>query len=172
MHLRHFLKTLGIVLPRPGAHAVASFRNTSTGACARSTAAAAQPDDAPQGSRQLPRRVELGRPAWASCRAFSRTEASTILRAARSRHFRRSRTSNGRSHAAASPLARRRNSGIASSSDAAEIAEFLAFVSDTGRHSFLHPMFCFAAHTGARRSEIAACPHRRRRSRRHYRDDP
>lgn len=35
-----------------------------------------------------------------------------------------------------------------------EVQELLAFVKDSARHSFLYPMFCFAAHTGARRSEI------------------
>jgi integrase len=35
-----------------------------------------------------------------------------------------------------------------------EIAELLRFVEITARHAFIYPMFCFAAHTGARRSEI------------------
>jgi integrase len=35
-----------------------------------------------------------------------------------------------------------------------EIQELLGHVQATGRHSFLYPMFVFAAHTGARRSEI------------------
>jgi integrase len=35
-----------------------------------------------------------------------------------------------------------------------EIRELLMHVRETARHSFLHPMFVFAAHTGARRSEI------------------
>jgi integrase len=35
-----------------------------------------------------------------------------------------------------------------------EIAELLQCVKATARHGFIHPMFCFAAHTGARRSEM------------------
>ena len=35
-----------------------------------------------------------------------------------------------------------------------EIQELLDHVRDTGRHTFVYPMFVFAAHTGARRSEI------------------
>jgi integrase len=35
-----------------------------------------------------------------------------------------------------------------------EIADLLAHVKVAGRHPFIYPMFCFAAHTGARRSEI------------------
>lgn len=35
-----------------------------------------------------------------------------------------------------------------------EIAELLACVKDNARHAWIYPMFCFAAHTGARRSEI------------------
>jgi len=35
-----------------------------------------------------------------------------------------------------------------------QIAELLAHVKKTSRFSFIHPMFAFAAHTGARRSEI------------------
>lgn len=35
-----------------------------------------------------------------------------------------------------------------------EIEELLATVKDRGRHPFIYPMFVFAAHTGARRSEI------------------
>jgi site-specific recombinase XerD len=35
-----------------------------------------------------------------------------------------------------------------------EIDQILAFVKGHARHAFLHPMFCFAAHTGARRSEM------------------
>lgn len=35
-----------------------------------------------------------------------------------------------------------------------EIAELLEFTKNTARHAFLHPMAVFAAHTGARRSEI------------------
>jgi integrase len=35
-----------------------------------------------------------------------------------------------------------------------EIQEFLSFAKGTARHPFLSPMFCFAAHTGTRRSEI------------------
>jgi integrase len=35
-----------------------------------------------------------------------------------------------------------------------EIAELLQFVKAAARHPFLYPMFCFAAHTGARRSEM------------------
>jgi hypothetical protein len=35
-----------------------------------------------------------------------------------------------------------------------ETAEVLAFIRDSARHGFLYPMVCFAAHTGARRSEI------------------
>jgi integrase len=35
-----------------------------------------------------------------------------------------------------------------------EIAGLLHFVQDAARHPFIYPMFCFAAHTGARRSEM------------------
>jgi integrase len=35
-----------------------------------------------------------------------------------------------------------------------EIAELIAYVKVAGRHPFIYPMFCFAAHSGARRSEI------------------
>jgi integrase len=35
-----------------------------------------------------------------------------------------------------------------------EIAELLQHVKATARHPFIYPMFCFAAHTGARRSEM------------------
>lgn len=35
-----------------------------------------------------------------------------------------------------------------------EIAELLEFVRANARHDWIYPMFCFAAHTGARRSEI------------------
>jgi integrase len=35
-----------------------------------------------------------------------------------------------------------------------EIDELLAHVRDSARHPFIYPMFCFAAHTGARRSEM------------------
>lgn len=35
-----------------------------------------------------------------------------------------------------------------------EVAELLAYVKETARHDWIYPMFCFAAHTGARRSEI------------------
>jgi integrase len=35
-----------------------------------------------------------------------------------------------------------------------EITELLEFVKVTARHAFIYPMFCFAAHTGARRSEV------------------
>lgn len=35
-----------------------------------------------------------------------------------------------------------------------EIDEFLTFVRNEGRHGFLYPMCCFAAYTGARRSEM------------------
>jgi integrase len=35
-----------------------------------------------------------------------------------------------------------------------QIEELLAFVKDHTTHGFLYPMFCFAAHTGARRSEM------------------
>jgi integrase len=35
-----------------------------------------------------------------------------------------------------------------------EIAELLAYVREHAAHPFIYPMFCFAAHTGARRSEI------------------
>jgi len=35
-----------------------------------------------------------------------------------------------------------------------EIAELLVYVKDHAHHGFLYPMFCFAAHTGARRSEM------------------
>ena len=36
----------------------------------------------------------------------------------------------------------------------AEIDEVLAYVKEHAHHAFLYPMFCFAAYTGARRSEI------------------
>jgi integrase len=35
-----------------------------------------------------------------------------------------------------------------------EVSEFLEYVRETARHDWIYPMFCFAAHTGARRSEI------------------
>lgn len=35
-----------------------------------------------------------------------------------------------------------------------EVAELLEYVRETARHDWIYPMFCFAAHTGARRSEI------------------
>jgi integrase len=35
-----------------------------------------------------------------------------------------------------------------------EVAEFLEFVRQNARHDWIYPMFCVAAHTGARRSEI------------------
>jgi len=35
-----------------------------------------------------------------------------------------------------------------------EVAELLEYVRENGRHEWIYPMFCFAAHTGARRSEI------------------
>jgi integrase len=35
-----------------------------------------------------------------------------------------------------------------------EIDELLGFVKENARHDFIHPMFVFAAHTGARRSEV------------------
>jgi integrase len=35
-----------------------------------------------------------------------------------------------------------------------EVEDLLSFVRDNARHPFLYPMFCFAAHTGARRSEM------------------
>lgn len=35
-----------------------------------------------------------------------------------------------------------------------EIEELLDFVKQTARHDFIHPMFVFAAHSGARRSEV------------------
>jgi integrase len=35
-----------------------------------------------------------------------------------------------------------------------ETAELLQYVKATAAHGFLHPMFCMAAHTGARRSEL------------------
>jgi integrase len=35
-----------------------------------------------------------------------------------------------------------------------EVADLLDFVKANGRHEWIYPMFCFAAHTGARRSEI------------------
>ncbi|MCR9296499.1 MAG: site-specific integrase, partial [bacterium] len=38
-----------------------------------------------------------------------------------------------------------------------EIAELLAVVEARARHPFIYPMFAFAAHTGARRSEIVRC---------------
>jgi integrase len=38
-----------------------------------------------------------------------------------------------------------------------EIDEFLAFAKVQARHGFLYPMLCFAAHTGARRSEMLRC---------------
>jgi integrase len=59
-----------------------------------------------------------------------------------------------------------------------EIAELLEFVKATARHPFLYPMFCFAAHAGARRSEMlrarindvdleaaSVCIHERKRAR-------
>jgi integrase len=58
-----------------------------------------------------------------------------------------------------------------------EIANLLGYVKVTARHPFIYPMFCFAAHTGARRSEIlrtrindvdleaaTVCIHERKRS--------
>jgi integrase len=58
-----------------------------------------------------------------------------------------------------------------------EIADLLQYVNETARHPFIYPMFCFAAHTGARRSEIlrtrindvdleaaTACIHERKRA--------
>ena len=36
----------------------------------------------------------------------------------------------------------------------AEIQELLCHVQQHAGHGFLYPMFCFAAHTGARRSEL------------------
>jgi|ERR1043166_1113533 integrase len=38
--------------------------------------------------------------------------------------------------------------------DLSEIAELLKHVSAVGHQPFVYPMFCFAAHTGARRSEL------------------
>ncbi len=35
-----------------------------------------------------------------------------------------------------------------------EVAELLAYVKEHARHGWIYPMFCVAAHTGARRSEI------------------
>lgn len=35
-----------------------------------------------------------------------------------------------------------------------EVSEFLEFVRESARHDWIYPMFCVAAHTGARRSEI------------------
>jgi integrase len=35
-----------------------------------------------------------------------------------------------------------------------EVAELLEYVLENARHVWIYPMFCFAAHTGARRSEI------------------
>lgn len=35
-----------------------------------------------------------------------------------------------------------------------QVNELLAFVKEHARFPFIHPMFCFAAHTGARRSEV------------------
>lgn len=35
-----------------------------------------------------------------------------------------------------------------------EIEDLLAYVMETANHPFVHPMFCFAAYTGARRSEM------------------
>jgi integrase len=35
-----------------------------------------------------------------------------------------------------------------------DVAEFLGYVREKARHDWIYPMFCFAAHTGARRSEI------------------
>src|SRR5262249_19819254 len=35
-----------------------------------------------------------------------------------------------------------------------EVQELLAFVRDHAAHAWLYPMFCLAAHTGARRSEL------------------
>jgi integrase len=37
---------------------------------------------------------------------------------------------------------------------ASELTELLAHVKDNATHPWIHPLFCFAAHTGARRSEI------------------
>ena len=37
---------------------------------------------------------------------------------------------------------------------ASELAELLAHVKDKAPHPWIYPLFCFAAHTGARRSEI------------------
>src|SRR5438270_13984484 len=37
---------------------------------------------------------------------------------------------------------------------ASEVAELLAHVNDKAPHQWIYPLFCFAAHTGARRSEI------------------
>ena len=34
------------------------------------------------------------------------------------------------------------------------MAELLEYVRENARHGWIYPMFCFAAHTGARRSEI------------------
>jgi integrase len=38
-----------------------------------------------------------------------------------------------------------------------ETAELLAYVKQHARHDFIYPLFVFAAHTGARRSEIVRC---------------
>ena len=38
--------------------------------------------------------------------------------------------------------------------EASEVAELLSIVKDKAPHPWLYPLFCFAAHTGARRSEI------------------
>src|SRR6202042_3444784 len=35
-----------------------------------------------------------------------------------------------------------------------ELAELLALVKEKATHTWIYPLFCFAAHTGARRSEI------------------
>ena len=39
---------------------------------------------------------------------------------------------------------------------ASELTELLAHVKENATHPWIYPLFCFAAHTGARRSEIAA----------------
>jgi integrase len=39
-----------------------------------------------------------------------------------------------------------------------EVAEFLSFVKERAAYPWLYPMFCLAAHTGARRSELLRAP--------------
>ena len=53
---------------------------------------------------------------------------------------------------------------------ACEVAELLAHVKDKATHPWIYPLFCFAAHAGARRSEITAGARRRRGFHRQHRD--